>query len=89
MTYVLVCRLCGDGNLVMPFESAAARGKWASGHTRGTGHDQWFVKDLPDAGEADPGNRIEGIPDTRAIIRDAGGREVKREHVLISDPAAG
>jgi hypothetical protein len=45
--YLLVCRECGDGEdaLVMPFESAEARGKWAAAHTRGTGHDRWFVKD--------------------------------------------
>lgn len=33
--YLLVCRLCGGGDLVMPFDSAEARGKWAAGHTRG------------------------------------------------------
>jgi hypothetical protein len=45
--YLLVCRECGDGDdaLVMPFESAEARGKWAAAHTRGTGHDRWFVYD--------------------------------------------
>lgn len=43
--YVLVCRQCGDGDLSMPFESAAARGRWASEHTKGTGHDRWFVED--------------------------------------------
>jgi hypothetical protein len=41
--YLLVCRECGDGDLVMPFDSPAGRGKWASGHTRGTGHHRWFV----------------------------------------------
>lgn len=44
-TYLLVCRLCGDGELVMPFESAQARGRWAAEHTKGTGHDQWWVCD--------------------------------------------
>jgi len=43
--YVLVCRQCGNGNLAMPFTSAAERGKWAAGHTRATGHDHWFVTD--------------------------------------------
>ena len=43
--YLLVCRDCGDGKLVMPFASAAERGKWAAEHTEGTGHDNWFVKD--------------------------------------------
>ena len=48
--YVLVCRECGDPDrpLPMPFESAEARGRWAAGHTRGTGHDRWFVIDQPD-----------------------------------------
>jgi hypothetical protein len=41
--YLLVCRECGNGDLVMPFGSPAERGKWASGHTKGTGHDRWFV----------------------------------------------
>jgi hypothetical protein len=27
----------------MPFGSPAERGKWAAAHTRGTGHDRWFV----------------------------------------------
>jgi hypothetical protein len=41
--YLLVCRECGNGDLVMPFDSPAERGKWAAAHTRGTGHDRWFV----------------------------------------------
>jgi hypothetical protein len=45
--FVLVCRECGNGDLVMPFSSAAERGRWAAEHTRGTGHDRWFVKDVP------------------------------------------
>ena len=43
--YLLVCRECGDGDLVMPFGSPEERGKWASGHTKATGHDRWWVKD--------------------------------------------
>jgi hypothetical protein len=45
--YVLVCRDCGDGDdaLPIPFESAAARGRWAAAHTQGTGHDRWLVLD--------------------------------------------
>ena len=41
--YLLVCRDCGDGDLVMPFDSPAERGKWAAAHTGATGHDRWFV----------------------------------------------
>jgi hypothetical protein len=43
--YLLVCRECGDPDqsLAMPFDSAAARGEWASGHTAATGHDRWFA----------------------------------------------
>lgn len=43
MFYLLICRNCGNGDLVMPFDSPAERGKWASGHTGATGHDRWFV----------------------------------------------
>jgi hypothetical protein len=45
--YLLACRECGDPErpLVMPFGSAAERGRWASEHTRATGHDRWWVKD--------------------------------------------
>jgi hypothetical protein len=46
--YLLVCRECfdlDDDPLVIPFESAEARGKWAAAHTRGTGHDRWYVED--------------------------------------------
>lgn len=45
VSYVLVCRQCGNGDLPMPFPSAAERGKWAAEHARATSHDQWFVKD--------------------------------------------
>jgi hypothetical protein len=41
--YLLVCRECGDGDLIMPFGSAEERGEWAAAHTRGIGHDRWFV----------------------------------------------
>jgi len=46
--YLLVCRECSDLDedpLVMPFKSAEDRGKWATAHTRGTGHDRWYVED--------------------------------------------
>jgi hypothetical protein len=47
--YLLVCRECADGDPdgppIMPFPSPAARGKWAAAHTKGTGHDRWWVKD--------------------------------------------
>jgi hypothetical protein len=45
--YLLACRECGDPEhpLIMPFASAEERGKWASEHTEGTGHDRWWVKD--------------------------------------------
>jgi hypothetical protein len=57
--YLLVCRQCGDlelgpsgevvsdNALFMLFDTAEARGKWATAHTRGTGHDHWFVFDQP------------------------------------------
>ncbi len=46
--YVLVCRVCDpEGDAPMPFDSAAKRGRWASEHTRGTGHDLWLVLDQP------------------------------------------
>jgi hypothetical protein len=46
ITYVLICRKC-DPNLdaPMPFPSPEERGRWASEHTRGTGHDLWLVYD--------------------------------------------
>lgn len=45
--YLLACLECGDPErpLPMPFGSPSERGKWASAHTRGTGHDRWRVKD--------------------------------------------
>lgn len=47
--YLLVCRSCGDPEkpLPMPFGSAEERGHWAAEHTRGTGHDSWWVYDEP------------------------------------------
>lgn len=51
--YLLVCRECGDPErpLPIPFESPAARGKWAAEHTQATGHDRWIVKDERRPGE--------------------------------------
>lgn len=46
MFCLLVCRECGDGDLVMPFGSAAERGKWAAEHMQATGHERWFVCDV-------------------------------------------
>jgi hypothetical protein len=45
--YLLVCLECGEGDdaLIMPFDNAEARGKWAAVHTRETGHDRWYVED--------------------------------------------
>ena len=43
--YLLVCRECGNGDLVMPFSGQEERGKWAAAHTRGTGHNHWLVTD--------------------------------------------
>jgi len=47
MFYLLACLECGDPEnpLPMPFGNPAERGKWASEHTRATGHDRWWVKD--------------------------------------------
>jgi hypothetical protein len=51
--YVLSCRDCeaeSGISLPIPFASAEARGRWASEHKAGTGHDSWIVTD-----ELDPG----------------------------------
>lgn len=49
--YLLTCRECGNGDLVMPFGSEEERSRWAGAHTRGTGYDRWHVTDT-DALEA-------------------------------------
>lgn len=43
--YLLACLECGDPErpLPMPFGGQAERGKWASAHTKATGHDRWRV----------------------------------------------
>lgn len=44
--YVLVCRDCdGDDPHPIPFPTAAKRGRWASEHTKATGHSSWLVLD--------------------------------------------
>jgi hypothetical protein len=43
-SFLLACRSCPVPQ-VLPFASAAERGKWASQHTRETGHDSWLVRD--------------------------------------------
>lgn len=47
--YILCCRECdGDGDpLPIPFETPEGRGRWASEHTKGTGHERWLVMDEP------------------------------------------
>ena len=67
--YLLVCRECGNGDLVMPFGSPGERGKWAGAHTRGTGHDRWFVT------ESD--HRLSG----QEVARRAGARHDGKEAV--------
>jgi len=56
---LLVCRDCGD-DLVLPFPSYRERGRWATGHTAGTGHARWLCLDIPiatpDAAPAEPPN---------------------------------
>lgn len=46
--YLLACLDCDQQEypLAMPFSTPAERGKWAAEHTRETGHDHWFVKDM-------------------------------------------
>jgi hypothetical protein len=53
--YLIVCRDCDrlDDPLPIPFETAAARGKWAAAHTLGTGHDHWLVFDVPEPRRGD------------------------------------
>jgi hypothetical protein len=73
--YLLICRECGNGDLVMPFDSPDERGKWAGAHTRGTGHDRWFVT------ESD--HRLSGQQVTEMLAR-AG--EALRELAVPEDP---
>ena len=45
---IIVCRTCStDADMValIPFASWSDRGKWASEHTRGTGHASWLCLD--------------------------------------------
>lgn len=56
--YLLACRIC-DGEVPIPFDSAKERGKWAAEHTAGTGHDSWWVYDLPRIGPIEPSPRID------------------------------
>lgn len=43
-SYLIACRRCGKPE-VLTFPGPAERGRWASRHTRETGHDQWLVRD--------------------------------------------
>jgi len=70
MFFLLVCRECGNGDLVMPFDSPAERGKWAAGHTRGTGHDRWFVTES----------------DRRLSSQEVAGMMARNDEVLRPDP---
>ncbi len=45
---IIVCRTCStDADMIalVPFASWRERGKWASEHTRGTGHRRWLCLD--------------------------------------------
>ncbi len=47
--YVIRCLDCDEASgheVDMPFSSPAERGRWATGHTKGTGHDRWLVVDI-------------------------------------------
>lgn len=50
--FVLACRTCDeiavttDDPVFLPFESPEERGRWASKHTAGTGHDSWIVMEV-------------------------------------------
>lgn len=56
LLYLLVCRQCGNGDLVIPFDSPEARGKWAAAHRDSTGHDQWRCA------EGNPGTAVLNEP---------------------------
>lgn len=71
--YLLVCRECGNGDLVMPFTSQAERGKWAAGHTRGTGHNRWFVTES--AGRLSGEQLAEMMAAHDRVVREIKGRE--------------
>lgn len=45
--FLLACLVCDEEGfpLVLPFGSPEERGRWASGHRQGTGHDRWRVWD--------------------------------------------
>lgn len=48
MFYLLWCKVCEpeqEANNAIPFESPAARGKWAAAHAKALGHDSWLVID--------------------------------------------
>ncbi len=45
---ILVCRVCSadaDGPMFMPFSSYRERGRWATAHTKRTGHAAWYCLD--------------------------------------------
>ena len=65
--YLLVCRECGNGDLVMPFGTPDERGKWAGAHTRGTGHDRWFVTES--AGRLSSEQAAEMLASHDAVLR--------------------
>jgi hypothetical protein len=50
MTFLLACLDCGNPEkpLVMPFGSSGERGHWAAEHTEETGHEHWWVQDVPE-----------------------------------------
>ena len=60
--YVLVCRSCAEVDPVaIPFETAEARGKWATAHRGAVGHNRWYVKDYT-PGSPQEDDREEPVP---------------------------
>lgn len=82
--YLLWCLECAPpddlGNArigcEMPFPSAEDRGRWAGQHTRGTGHDQWHVIDLPEGETLGPHHLQRGWPSSPAL---AAAKELLQE----------
>jgi hypothetical protein len=64
----------------MPFETPAARGKWADRHRDSTGHDRWWCPDITEPLPDPTHGRID--PDIQAEVNEMNPRDVGQRVAL-------
>lgn len=86
--FVICCRdcddACGGEPTPIPFLTPEARGRWATEHKRGTGHDRWTVidepREEPEANVYSAGLCFSSACAPKTMTRDEIERQVNERH---------